>query len=130
MTQVVTEGCCGGHTRCPHPTAPAAGATGLPAQPGLSRVLRIHRQGGRRRSRHGTPPRQETPRLRIHRGMASLREPANLGRKSTRLNSSHQKISYAVFCLKKKKIRTEQYPKSKRPLLTSHMDNARANKIE
>src|SRR5574340_355598 len=25
-------------------------------------------------------------------------------RKSTRLNSSHQKISYAVFCLKKKKI--------------------------
>src|SRR5436309_10036381 len=26
-------------------------------------------------------------------------------RKSTRLNSSHVKISYAVFCLKKKKIR-------------------------
>src|SRR5258708_30670522 len=26
-------------------------------------------------------------------------------RKSTRLNSSHQIISYAVFCLKKKKIR-------------------------
>src|SRR5258708_14959831 len=28
-------------------------------------------------------------------------------RKSTRLNSSHQIISYAVFCLKKKKIRTD-----------------------
>src|SRR5437763_13241241 len=27
-------------------------------------------------------------------------------RKSTRLNSSHRCISYAVFCLKKKKIRT------------------------
>src|SRR5207244_9623519 len=27
-------------------------------------------------------------------------------RKSTRLNSSHQIISYAVFCLKKKKITT------------------------
>src|SRR5258708_20881575 len=27
-------------------------------------------------------------------------------RKSTRLNSSHQIISYAVFCLKKKKIQT------------------------
>src|SRR3712207_8057555 len=27
-------------------------------------------------------------------------------RKSTRLNSSHANISYAVFCLKKKKIRT------------------------
>src|SRR5215475_15799860 len=29
-----------------------------------------------------------------------------LDRKSTRLNSSHVKISYAVFCLKKKKITT------------------------
>src|SRR5258708_32021819 len=28
----------------------------------------------------------------------------HLDRKSTRLNSSHQIISYAVFCLKKKKI--------------------------
>src|SRR5438552_4332623 len=28
-------------------------------------------------------------------------------RKSTRLNSSHQIISYAVFCLKKKKIQNE-----------------------
>src|SRR5690606_41943719 len=28
----------------------------------------------------------------------------NRDRKSTRLNSSHVKISYAVFCLKKKKI--------------------------
>src|SRR2546427_2139058 len=27
-------------------------------------------------------------------------------RKSTRLNSSHSQISYAVFCLKKKKIET------------------------
>src|SRR5436309_8918595 len=30
----------------------------------------------------------------------------NLDRKSTRLNSSHVKISYAVFCLKKKTRRT------------------------
>src|SRR5690606_40278156 len=29
-------------------------------------------------------------------------------RKSTRLNSSHVKISYAVFCLKKKKKRQDQ----------------------
>src|SRR3712207_8699484 len=29
---------------------------------------------------------------------------AELDRKSTRLNSSHANISYAVFCLKKKKI--------------------------
>src|SRR5690625_6507541 len=31
----------------------------------------------------------------------------NSDRKSTRLNSSHVAISYAVFCLKKKKTRTE-----------------------
>src|SRR2546428_1397995 len=30
-------------------------------------------------------------------------EPEKLDRKSTRLNSSHDQISYAVFCLKKKK---------------------------
>src|SRR5258708_8729703 len=30
----------------------------------------------------------------------------SLDRKSTRLNSSHQIISYAVFCLKKKKMKT------------------------
>src|SRR2546430_9770077 len=29
-------------------------------------------------------------------------------RKSTRLNSSHSQISYAVFCLKKKKIHDER----------------------
>src|SRR2546430_4343145 len=29
-------------------------------------------------------------------------------RKSTRLNSSHSQISYAVFCLKKKKIQHQQ----------------------
>src|SRR2546428_7599322 len=29
--------------------------------------------------------------------------PTTLDRKSTRLNSSHDQISYAVFCLKKKK---------------------------
>src|SRR5256885_17200414 len=36
---------------------------------------------------------------------AGLAAPLDLGdRKSTRLNSSHLVISYAVFCLKKKKI--------------------------
>src|SRR5206468_8525894 len=33
------------------------------------------------------------------------RDYAGLDRKSTRLNSSHDQISYAVFCLKKKKKR-------------------------
>src|SRR5688572_32641684 len=31
-------------------------------------------------------------------------------RKSTRLNSSHSQISYAVFCLKKKKKKTKKKP--------------------
>src|SRR5258708_23710499 len=35
--------------------------------------------------------------------VAQLRAAAVQDRKSTRLNSSHQIISYAVFCLKKKK---------------------------
>src|SRR5438067_5798910 len=38
------------------------------------------------------------------------REPCAIAidRKSTRLNSSHVSISYAVFCLKKKKIHQEE----------------------
>src|SRR5688572_32534774 len=35
--------------------------------------------------------------------VSTLRLPSSLDRKSTRLNSSHSQISYAVFCLKKKK---------------------------
>src|SRR5207245_7974298 len=53
---------------------------------GRSRALRAHE-----RTRHRT-----------------RNERARLDRKSTRLNSSHGSISYAVFCLKKKKITTTQ----------------------
>src|SRR2546429_5957316 len=35
---------------------------------------------------------------------ARERDPEKVDRKSTRLNSSHGYISYAVFCLKKKKV--------------------------
>src|SRR2546430_7475541 len=37
--------------------------------------------------------------------LAQLSSPDMRDRKSTRLNSSHSQISYAVFCLKKKKNR-------------------------
>src|SRR2546430_4205065 len=37
-----------------------------------------------------------------HRVHVDLPLPLHLDRKSTRLNSSHSQISYAVFCLKKK----------------------------
>src|SRR5690349_24264773 len=59
------------------------------------------------RSRRGAPPparrsrcrRRRPPRCRAPRRAT----PAPADRKSTRLNSSHVEISYAVFCLKKKK---------------------------
>src|SRR5438094_2920102 len=46
--------------------------------------------------------------LRVAReGLALHQRQEDEDRKSTRLNSSHRTISYAVFCLKKKKIRNE-----------------------
>src|SRR2546427_85780 len=50
----------------------------------------------RRRHPPGRPPRGGR--------CARLRLAAGRDRKSTRLNSSHSQISYAVFCLKKKNI--------------------------
>src|SRR6266498_4782989 len=58
-------------------------------------------------------PARGTPRPAGPAGRPARRRPAARGaarprdRKSTRLNSSHVRISYAVFCLKKKK--TSQY---------------------
>src|SRR5256885_12264392 len=44
----------------------------------------------------------------------------DVDRKSTRLNSSHLVISYAVFCLKKKKTTTNPAPSTTIVQLTSH----------
>src|SRR2546430_12462847 len=52
----------------------------------------------------GTTDRQEARRLAIE----FIRE-LEKDRKSTRLNSSHSQISYAVFCLKKKKRTHNSY---------------------
>src|SRR2546422_10501062 len=46
----------------------------------------------------------EAVRQRVMAALATLFD-SRLDRKSTRLNSSHGYISYAVFCLKKKKLR-------------------------
>src|SRR2546429_7376353 len=56
-------------------------------------VLPPRRLGVRVRRRHARPADRGGRRL----------GPARQDRKSTRLNSSHGYISYAVFCLKKKK---------------------------
>src|SRR5947209_14579103 len=61
-------------------------------------------------------PRQRSrdPRLAYRSSIAGIRTALREGdRKSTRLNSSHANISYAVFCLKKKKTQ-EQYQEVKR----------------
>src|SRR5689334_24853851 len=63
---------------------------GLLPERGLTRARRRERREDRERER-----------LQPHRGMVGA-----VDRKSTRLNSSHSSISYAVFCLKKKKITT------------------------
>src|SRR5438105_9475736 len=43
-------------------------------------------------------------------------------RKSTRLNSSHEWISYAVFCLKKKKKRRKHGNRALKQIITSAHD--------
>src|SRR5438874_7292905 len=54
-----------------------------------------------------------------HRIIVDREEPGivKIDRKSTRLNSSHVEISYAVFCLKKKKKNTN---------ITSNQENSHA----
>src|SRR5947208_5188141 len=51
-------------------------------------------------------PKAHLPRTFANRERARAVDRHKEDRKSTRLNSSHQIISYAVFCLKKKKKRT------------------------
>src|SRR2546430_7268699 len=43
-------------------------------------------------------------------GFANAQSESDTDRKSTRLNSSHSQISYAVFCLKKKNSGTPPVP--------------------
>src|SRR5258708_9746927 len=53
--------------------------------------------------------------------VSRLQEETRRDRKSTRLNSSHQIISYAVFCLKKKKdIKGHTYQLRKQIMATQH----------
>src|SRR5690242_21488059 len=65
----------------------------------------LFRSYGWRAAMHGA--RQHGEDQRSERGAGQwLAHPQD--RKSTRLNSSHMSISYAVFCLKKKKTNTKQ----------------------
>src|SRR3989454_3753390 len=70
-----------------------------PAEGGAVADARGHRDHG-----HGDEPAHDAGQRAFH--------PGDQDRKSTRLNSSHLVISYAVFCLKKKKnkISMQQAP--------------------
>src|SRR2546427_6078140 len=58
-------------------------------------------RGALRQHRHLVDRLARRRRLGLRAARGARRQPAD--RKSTRLNSSHSQISYAVFCLKKKK---------------------------
>src|SRR5947209_12006247 len=64
---------------------------------------RIPSESGRRRSSCHSPRRPSRERCREGRRGEWHEDRRRPDRKSTRLNSSHANISYAVFCLKKKK---------------------------
>src|SRR2546427_9552904 len=66
--------------------------------PDLSRLV-VGRRERRRRRRAVRPAHSPGP----AQGTAFMWLDCAVDRKSTRLNSSHSQISYAVFCLKKKK---------------------------
>src|SRR5438094_5309328 len=66
----------------------------------LFRSRRLRACGRVRLTRRG-----DAGEARLGRGSADGRRRDRPDRKSTRLNSSHRTISYAVFCLKKKKNR-------------------------
>src|SRR2546430_13168637 len=79
----------------------------------LFRSVQVAREPREARARH-VEPHPMSPLEHVRRRIAAdlvLGDLARLeqlrrDRKSTRLNSSHSQISYAVFCLKKKKIKT------------------------
>src|SRR2546430_11355974 len=53
-----------------------------------------------------------------------------LDRKSTRLNSSHSQISYAVFCLKKKKITTSSLDNALLHIVIKSCRNTQSNGLD
>src|SRR3712207_8961256 len=78
------------------------------ALPILRRELRVRPDG--RRRRRGDRSRARRPGRVRNAGRRRPAVPERRGdRKSTRLNSSHANISYAVFCLKKKNISITAY---------------------
>src|SRR5258708_21304587 len=80
--------------------------TTLFRSPGLGQDHARGRVSGRAGAQSGEVSAGRRDRQARRRGGAGRPEQTDEDRKSTRLNSSHQIISYAVFCLKKKKQTT------------------------
>src|SRR5256886_12647861 len=90
-----------------HDALPIYHARGARVEHQLRVLARAHRLS-RIRHRHSAyrpaePLRDEIARPRARLGLAGGDDHFRPDRKSTRLNSSHSQISYAVFCLNKKK---------------------------
>src|SRR5438552_10204030 len=85
-------------------------------------LFRSRRRGGRDARPDRRPGRARAPGRPV--GSRSRR---TLDRKSTRLNSSHQIISYAVFCLKKKKKKKKKTKKKKKQKLNITNEKKRDN---
>src|SRR3712207_8262473 len=94
-------------TLFPYTTLFRSGCKQIAPLPGIRRKLALRERGEQGES---------VP----HRGTEKMaRAQRRSDRKSTRLNSSHANISYAVFCLKKKKTHNSKY--------TSHIDTGTAS---
>src|SRR2546430_11826068 len=88
-------------TLFPNPTLflSQAGAQGLARHPRRLAGVRRRLRGGDLQAPRACEPARQRPE----------------DRKSTRLNSSHSQISYAVFCLKKKNVQELTYTRTLRP---------------
>src|SRR5258708_8800781 len=83
----------------------------------------LFRSAAGSRSRAQAPSRSDV----VARKPAVVEVPGHLDRKSTRLNSSHQIISYAVFCLKKKKKTKPTKRRNKDSATKQHACGVRAS---
>src|SRR5207302_10874344 len=99
---------CGDH-RLPH-SFPTRRSSDLPRSPSCPSVARESRPSSPRKSfpfPPTAPNSSQSPSILFPPIPAPLPAPPSQDRKSTRLNSSHVKTSYAVFCLKKKVHRAQ-----------------------
>src|SRR5947208_4557003 len=80
----------------------------------LFRSVSIERRVVQRAEREPVGHNGTAARVAVGKDVCRVQQLLVTDRKSTRLNSSHQIISYAVFCLKKKKKKLRIQPKTQK----------------